>query len=520
MTTNRDHIPMDKVNKLRRLFINGPVNRCAVASLLKVARGTVRSYLDQFEQIKKHHPSKLADMGFFMPENTGELRLEQQYRAMVSVLPDIVITYRMPHLDPVAIWNIYRERCPDGYPYYLFRVLFGKWCKAQNIGTFYTWLIAVIPEADWAVINKWRKGSDKRYWQIAVTLEAAYYRRPLEGVRRKIEANIMVICRWIDTYRKVGLAGLILKPGPQNKAVAAAATEKSARIIKLMHESPGLHGINKTAWTMGTLAAAYRKLYGSMTCDKTISKYLKKLGYRLKSSREALTSPDPEYAEKLQKIKDTLAALTADEKFFSIDEYGPIGIKLKGGRSFMPDSEPQKTIPQIQKCRGFIICIAALELSKNQVIHFFALQKTGAEIIRLIDLLVSQYRDQRILYLLWDDVSFHRSKEVKRHLAFLNSDAWRRANQSPAVVVVPLPTSATFLNVIESVFVGMARSTIRNSDYSGPEECKRAIDRYFKERNEHFLENPKQAGNKIWGRETVAPCFSEINNSKRLHRKK
>ena len=519
MTTNRDHIPMDKINKLRRLFINGPVNCCAAASLLKVNRKTVRSYLDQFEQVKKHDPSKLADMGFFIPENTGELQQERLYQELISVLPDIISTYRMPHLDPVDIWNIYRERCPGGYAYYLFREHFGKWCKAQNIATYYTWLIHVIPEEDWTVIKKWRKGSDKRYWQIAVTLEAAYYRRPLEDIRRKIEADLRSMCGWIDAYRKNGLAGLVFKPSIQNEAIAAAVTERSARIITLMHESPALHGINKTAWSTGTLAATYRKLYGSKISGSNISRYLKRLGYRLKSSRQALTSPDPEYAGKLQKIKDILGGLASDEKFFSIDEYGPVGIKLKGGRSFMKDSEPQKTILQIQKCRGFIICIAALELSKNQVSHFFALQKTAAEIIKLIDLLVSQYKEQRTLYLLWDDVSFHKAKVLKRHLVFLNSDAYRRANQSPAVVVVPLPTSATFLNVIESVFVGMARSTIRNSDYSGPEECKQAIDRYFKERNAHFLENPKQAGDKIWGKETVASCFSEINNSKQLNKK-
>ena len=185
----------------------------------------------------------------------------------------------------------------------------------------------------------------------------------------------------------------------------------------------------------------------------------------------------------------------------------------------MPQSEPPKTILQIQRSRGYIICIAALELSENQVTHFFALQKTGAEIIKLIDLLIARYKNQRTLYLSWDDVSFHKAKDVRHHLALLNSDAYRANHKTPAILVVPLPTNATFLNVIESVFVGMARSTIRNSDYSGPEECKQAIGRYFRERNKHFLENPQQAGNKIWGRETVAPVFSEICNSKQLKRK-
>jgi transposase len=482
-----------------------------------VNRKTIRSYLDQFEQIRKHYPSKLNDFEFFMPDDAAAQRSERLYRELISVLPNIISTHRLPQLDPLYIWNIYREHCHDGYAFYLFRMHFGKWCKANKIATYYTKLIVAIPEADRAIMNKWRKGSDKRSWQIAVTLDAAYHRKSLEDIRRKIEANLMAMYGWIDAYRADGLAGLVFKPRVQNEAIAAAVTEKSARIIALMHESPGLHGINKAAWTTGTLAETYRKLYGSKISGSNISKYLKKLGYHLKSSRQALTSPDPEYAEKLQKIKDTLARLESDEKFFSIDEYGPIGMKLKGGRSFMQDSEPQKTISQLQSCRGYIICIAALELSKNQVSHFFALEKTGAEMIKLIDLLVSHYKDQRTLYLLWDDVSFHKGKNVKARLAQLNTTAYRADNNSPAIVVVPLPTSATFLNVIESVFIGMARSTIRNSDYSGPDECMQAIDLYFKERNAHFLENPKQAGNKIWGKETMTPKFSEFYNSKNLN---
>jgi hypothetical protein len=82
------------------------------------------------------------------------------------------------------------------------------------------------------------------------------------------------------------------------------------------------------------------------------------------------------------------------------------------------------------------------------------------------------------------------------------------------VELAPLPSGAQFLNVIESVFRGMARAIIHNSDYESVEECRRAIDRYIKERNQYFLENPKRAGKKIWGEERVKAVFSEINNCK------
>ena len=78
----------------------------------------------------------------------------------------------------------------------------------------------------------------------------------------------------------------------------------------------------------------------------------------------------------------------------------------------------------------------------------------------------------------------------------------------------PLPAGAQFLNVIESVFSGMAQAIIHNSDYPSLETARGAIDRYFADRNGHFLQHPKRAGNKIWGRERV-PCeFHEGQNCK------
>ena len=84
----------------------------------------------------------------------------------------------------------------------------------------------------------------------------------------------------------------------------------------------------------------------------------------------------------------------------------------------------------------------------------------------------------------------------------------------PIVKLVPLPTSAQFLNVIESVFSGMAKAILHNSDYGSVDECKAAIDRYFEERNAAYQRNPRRAGNKIWGKELVAPWFSPSNNCK------
>jgi hypothetical protein len=43
---------------------------------------------------------------------------------------------------------------------------------------------------------------------------------------------------------------------------------------------------------------------------------------------------------------------------------------------------------------------------------------------------------------------------------------------------------------------------------------KAAIDRYFNERNAHFMDYPQRAGVKVWGKEPGPSNFSEFNNCK------
>ena len=98
--------------------------------------------------------------------------------------------------------------------------------------------------------------------------------------------------------------------------------------------------------------------------------------------------------------------------------------------------------------------------------------------------------------------------------------SYRRHNSAvpneggPLIETAPLPACAQFLNVIESVFSGMARAIIHNSDYMSMDVAKAAIDRYFEDRNANFQQHPKRAGKKIWGSEREPPAFSDANNCK------
>ena len=280
--------------------------------------------------------------------------------------------------------------------------------------------------------------------------------------------------------------------------------------VSLLHEPPSNHGINRTSWTM-PLMCQVLKNNGHEIGPALVSKMIRAAGYKWRKAKVLLTSNDPTYTEKLAQIRSILSILQPNEAFFSIDEYGPFAIKTKPGRTLAPPGV-QPTVPQWQKSRGCMIMTAALELSGNQVTHFYSTKKNTGEMIRMMDVLIDGYAGHRKLYLSWDAASWHISKQLYTRIEAHNSAVANGGG--PPIETAPLPAGAQFLNVIESVFSGMARAIIHGSDYKSVDEAKTAIDRYFAERNAHFRDHPRRAGKKLWGKEREPAVFSEASNCK------
>src|SRR5690349_16952840 len=78
------------------------------------------------------------------------------------------------------------------------------------------------------------------------------------------------------------------------------------------------------------------------------------------------------------------------------------------------------TVPQYQKSKGVLIMTAALELSQNQITHFYSPRKDTGEMLRMLARLVDQYKYKSQIYVSWDAASWHMSKMLRDHVAQLN----------------------------------------------------------------------------------------------------
>jgi transposase len=273
---------------------------------------------------------------------------------------------------------------------------------------------------DYATLLKWRESNDKRLWEKAVTV-LENRNLSLEEIAEKIERPVNVLRRWIMAFNHRGMLGL--DPPRKNRSPGkreAAAEIRKKRLLEILHDRPRSFGISRASWNRLSLAKAYAGKYGEQVSEASVSRALKQAGYSIKKARRVLTSPDPEYREKVEQVLITLQTLKPDELFFFIDELGPLRVKKYGGRTFAAKGDVP-TVPQTQAHKGSITMAGALSATANQVTWFFSPAKDTQSMIDLIEILFNQHPNAPRIFLTWDAASWHSSASLIEWLDAFNA---------------------------------------------------------------------------------------------------
>lgn len=223
------------------------------------------------------------------------------------------------------------------------------------------------------MLEEWRKSKDKRKWEIAVTILDNKKLVDLDEISLKIERPIRKIKTWIRTFNYFGLDGLIratTRKSRNERVRHEEITLRTKRLLEIIHNKPKLYGINRSSWNLEALVKVYDKQFHEKISKSSISKYLKNTKYTVKKARKVLTSPDPEYREKVELLLRTLNSLGPDEMLFFVDELGPLRVKKYGGRTYTKVNET-KAYPQNQATKGSISLAGALSATTNQTSWIF-----------------------------------------------------------------------------------------------------------------------------------------------------
>ena len=349
---------------------------------------------------------------------------------------------------------------------------------------------------DRKTLEEWRQSNDKKLWQKAVTILDNRHSSP-EVIASKIERPVYQVQKWIKAFNRYGIEGLNRSRRPRARDERQVKRDKNARrILEIIHAQPSAYGINRSNWSLPSIARAFEHEHKEIISTPTVGRLLRQFGFAIRRARKVLTSPDPDYREKVNLLLQTLQNLKPGELFFFVDELGPLRVKKYGGRALVRKNEVL-TYPQEQEHRGIIMMSGALNATTNQVSWIYGRAKDTSAMIDLMELLYNQYFSSAKLYVTWDAASWHKSALLVEWLDAFNATT-KDTGEGPLIELVPLPTSSQFLDVIEAVFSGMKRAVVHHSDYRDVPEMKKAISFHFTERNAHFRENPRRAGKKIW----------------------
>src|SRR5262249_25072879 len=120
--------------------------------------------------------------------------------------------------------------------------------------------------------------------------------------------------RYFTVYSEAGPSGLFGSRKRHSKT--PADPEKTTHILELLHQKPTAFGINRTSWTQRALIQAYKERHNKVISRCTVQRLVKKVGYSWRKARRVLTSPDPNYEEKVELLSKTLRSLGESELLF------------------------------------------------------------------------------------------------------------------------------------------------------------------------------------------------------------
>src|SRR3954452_9399278 len=277
------------------------------------------------------------------------------------------------------------------------------------------------------------------------------------GVNRK------TVRLWRERFRKKGLQALWeIAPGRGRKATYDAARVKAVIDATLQTRPKG-----STHWSCRTMAAAQG------ISKSSVSRIWRSHNIKPHRSRTFKLSRDPKFLEKLTDVvglylnpPDQAMVLCIDEKsqIQALNRTQP-GLPLKKGRC--------GTMTHDYKRNGTTTLFAALDLLEGKVIGDCYSRHRHQEFLKFLRRIDREFRGDTPLHLVMDNYGTHGTPEVR---------AWLKKHRR--FVVHYVPTSSSWLNLIERWFAELTNKRIRRDSFFSVEELVAAINEFLNAWNE------------------------------------
>ena len=297
-------------------------------------------------------------------------------------------------------------------------------------------------------------------------IEAASRGESESMIASQLEINRKTVRLWKERFAQAGLPGLwAIAPGRGRKPILTAEKIKAVIDATLQTKPKG-----STHWSCRTMAAT-QGISKSAVAAIWSSHHLQP--HRTETFK---LSRDPRFLEKLTDVvglylnpPHKAIVLCVDEKsqIQALNRTQP-GLPMKKGRC--------GTMTHDYKRNGTTTLFAALNLLEGKVIGDFHSRHRHQEFLHFLRRIQREFPGSTPLHLVMDNYGTHGTPEVKR---------WLKAH--PRFVIHYVPTSCSWLNLIERWFAELTNKRIRRGSFFSVAELTTAIQDFLAAWNQ----NPK-----------------------------
>lgn len=285
-------------------------------------------------------------------------------------------------------------------------------------------------------------------------------------IAERLNLNKNTVALWRNRYVNEGFNGL-LKDRPRGRNHGGKKTKEQERlraliIEKTTTEKPPGH----THWSTRTLAKAVG------TTHSFVNRVWQQAGLKPHLHKTFKLSNDPQFEEKLADVvglymnpPDNAVVLSVDEKssIQALDRTQP-GLPMKPGRC--------ETFTHDYKRNGTSTLFAALNVATGEVFGECKARHRHQEFLSFLKKVEKQTDPDLNLHVIVDNYATHKHEKVKR---------WLKGN--PRVELHFIPTSSSWLNLVERFFALITDKAIRRGIFSSVKELESAIDNFIKHHN-------------------------------------
>jgi transposase len=310
-----------------------------------------------------------------------------------------------------------------------------------------------------------RNSPQKHVWRAKIVLLTADGHGTAE-IMRATGKSKTVIWRWQERFGEEGVVGL-WRDKTRPSRIPPLSPEVGERVVALTLAGPPL---TASHWT----GAAMAKAAGISV--SSVQRIWRAHGLRPYLVRRFKLSNDPQFAAKLKEIvglyvnpPNHAIVLSVDEKsqIQALDRTQP-GLPMKKGRA--------GTITHDYKRHGVTTLFAALDVLEGKVIGQCMKRHRHQEFIRFLNVIDARVAKKQTVHVIVDNYAAHKHPKVLEWI-----------ENHPRFVFHFTPTSASWLNAVESFFAKLTKKRLKRGVFRSLQELKDAIHRFLEDTNA----NPK-----------------------------